>query len=311
LARTTTERQISRSRKADQILVPLIEQRLRHPVNIDDGKDADFMHDLMLKQADREEERAERNYYSPSQLASCLRQVYLSRHHKQLEIVPVKQTRIEPNFYFLTGDWLHLKWQFVLYKMDKEGTEGFKLIDCEVPVASKRGDHGGTIDAVCEINGEWVAVDFKGLNVRDAGKAARGDVDLKYKIQLADYLILWNSTLREIQQLSRGLLIVENKGGPDPNHPIALSEISVYAKDHKPEVQWRLETLRAHEKAHTIPEPSCQSVSTLQFQGCPFRKFCREEVQAIQKRNAKSRDTTKLRVASPNGIRAARARGNT
>lgn len=305
MARTTTEMQISRSRKGG-LLVPMIEERMRHPLNVDDEQDAKFVYELLQKQAERESERQREKRFSPSQLASCLRQVYMTRNYKGPR---VKQTRIEPNFYFLTGDWLHVKWQFVLYKMDREGVEGFKLIDCEIPVVSKHGDHGGTMDAAVEIHTEPLGIDFKGLNVRSFNQAVVGKVDPEYLIQLADYLMLWNS-MRGNTRIERGLLVIENKGGPDPNHPIALTEISVVGKDFIPEIRTRLEWLREHERTDTIPPPSCQTVNGIQFQGCPFRKFCREEVKEIQRANAKSGDTAKLRVASPDRKRTVGSRRN-
>jgi len=222
----------------------------------------------------------------------------------------IRQTRIEPNFYFLTGDWLHVKWQFVLHKMDREGVEGFRLIDCEIPVTSKHGDHGGTMDAAIEIHNEAFAVDFKGLNVRAFRDATMGKVDPAYLIQLADYIMLWNSITHGQKKIERGLLVIENKGGPDPSRPAALTEIAVTAKDFRPEIRMRLEMLREHEKANTYPPPSCETVNGIQFQGCPFRKFCREEVRAIQRANTEGKDAPKLRVARSTRKRATGTRGN-
>lgn len=299
MPRTTTEKQISRARKSQSKLIPLIEERMRRPVDIDGRDDVNFISDLLRKSVEREQERRQRYRYSPSMLAECLRKVYLHRHYKGPR---VKQTRIEPNFYFLTGDWLHVKWQFVLWKMDREGVSGFKLIDCEIPVVSKHGDHGGTLDAVVEIWDEWLGLDFKGLNVRSFQQAVQGTVDLAYKIQLADYIMLWNSDPSK-RPLNGGLIVVENKGGPDQKHPLPLVEIPVSLGEHRSEIRMRLGALREHEKQGTIPEPACQSTQTLQFQGCAFRKFCREEVLTIQKRNAKDRDTTehRIRISDRNG----------
>jgi hypothetical protein len=290
--------------------VPLLEERMRQPVDVEDDKDIEFIRFLMWKKAMREKERKEKKLYSPSQLASCLRQVYMSRNYTGPRM---KQTRVEPNFYFMTGDWLHVKWQFVLHKMSREQVEGFTLVGCEFPVISKHGDHGGTIDAVAEINGEWLAIDFKGLNVRDFNRAVAGDVNLQYRIQITDYLMLWNSNRKTtLPKLSRGLIVVENKGGPDPNHPIALTEISIGPDEHKPEVHMRLEELRRHEEENTIPLPECFSTTSIQFNSCPFRKFCRKEVQEIQAaiRDAKSSDPTKFRVAVPDPERRNNSRGN-
>jgi hypothetical protein len=54
-----------------------------------------------------------------------------------------------------------------------------------------------------------------------------------------------------------------------------------------PEVRRRLTKLREHGERDSIPKAECQSTGSIQFLGCPFRKFCREEVKANARRSEK------------------------
>jgi hypothetical protein len=63
--------------------------------------------------------REEQPLYSPSQLAECLRYVYLLKHHKELGIPKVKVKSASAHFYFFNGNFLHLKWQFALHRLDR------------------------------------------------------------------------------------------------------------------------------------------------------------------------------------------------
>jgi len=305
---TQTEIRLSQKRKRKGILVPLLEDLLQKPLEIENSRDADFIHILMLKQIEREERRSLNGMYGPSSLAGCLRQVYLARNHKEHDIKRVAHLRIEPNFYFLTGNWLHIKWQFALFKLnDLLPDSEFHLWGLEVPVTSKRGDHGGTLDALVRIRGEYYVVDFKGWNVRDFRRCCSGEVSLDAKIQVSDYIMLANvdRTLR-VPKIERGLLVVENKGGPDKDHPIALTEVEINASEHLPEIKSRMEMLRQHEKENSIPEIECVSTKSIQFQGCPFHKHCRQEVKAVESRDAKGRESEILTPRRSNRPRRSR-----
>jgi hypothetical protein len=94
---------------------------------------------------------------------------------------------IEARSYFAEGTFKHLKWQYALYKLSHFNPE-FLLLDVEVPVMSKRKDHGGTLDALVVYRNTAYVVDFKGLNVRAFGRIVNGDIPLAYRIQLADYM---------------------------------------------------------------------------------------------------------------------------
>lgn len=272
-------------------LVPLLEDLMTRPVRIESTSDVEFVRNLLVKQRQREELRSLKGHYSPSALANCLRQVYLGKHAGDLGIKRKVPVRVEPNFYFLTGEWLHLKWQYALFKLNKAlPDEKFALWGTEVPVTSKHKDHGGTIDAICAINEEYTAVDFKGVNVRAFSQAEAGDYPLNWGIQLADYLMLANvdKTLK-IPRLEKGLLVFENKGGPKPGTPIALLEIEVKLEQYLPEIKHRLGKLRQSEEENKIPRPECTSTKSIQFQDCPFRAYCKNEVGKIESRNAEGR----------------------
>lgn len=283
--------------------MPLLEDLLREPVRVETEADRRFIQKLLKSGEEREARRQGKPVFSPSSMAACLRQVYLTRHARQLGISKLRSTKVEPNFYFLTGEWLHLKWQFACWKLEKKinNPDIFKLLACEYPILSKHGDHGGTVDVLAAINRELTIVDFKGLNVRDFAKIARGEAS-GYEIQLTDYMMLFNSQKAHHannNRIERALLVVENKGGPTPGCPIALHESIINLKDYKGVVRHRLGVLREHEAEEKIPEPECQSTSTFQFQGCPFHGYCREEVKAIQKKRKLQAGNSKYEVARP------------
>src|SRR5215831_4845937 len=106
MAATQTEIRLSQRRKRKGVLVPLLEDLLQKPLEIEDTRDANFIHSLVIKQIERERRRSLNGMYGPSSLASCLRQVYLAKNFKRLGIKKLAHLRIEPHFYFLTGDWL-------------------------------------------------------------------------------------------------------------------------------------------------------------------------------------------------------------
>lgn len=314
---TKTERLIRHKRKRGGILVPMIEDFMRHPVNIEDADDVNFISALAEKMAMREERRDTQTVFSPSALGECLRRAYLAKNHESLGLVKVEGTKVEPNYYFLNGNFLHIKWQFVLYKMMKAGVNGLKPLElddveprwCEVPILSKRQDHGGTLDVALEIFEVPMFSDFKGLNVRTFGEITRGAVPPNYEIQVADYMHLYNLLpKRPTEKITQSLLIVENKGGPDTHHHAALHEVVIELDEHKPEVKRRLEELRSYEAEKEIPPPECTSTKTFQFQGCPFAPFCKGEVKEIERRNSKSSDTQGYKVSVPgrNGNRRTR-----
>lgn len=301
------------------VLVPLLEDMmLKTTLEIATPEDVAFMEGLMQGMMEREQNRRNgKRPFSPSALASCMRQVYLIRHFRELGIEPTRLPRVEPAYYFLTGNFLHLKWQFALYKLEQWIGDGtvFELLALELPVKSKRGDHAGTADALITAYRVPYVVDFKGLNVRSFGQVQRGNIPDGYEIQLTDYMYLYNADMKlqkkyGIKRIENGLLIAENKGGPVNGHPLALHETTVLYDDYKPEVKRRLNVLREHEANEEIPPPECKSTRGFQFSGCPFAKFCKKEVQAIEKRRAKveRRNTEQPRVAVPEKRRASRSR---
>jgi PD-(D/E)XK nuclease superfamily len=302
---TATEKLLSHRNKRSGVLVPLLEDLFTRPVEIENLKDAAWLHRLMQEQLHREEIRSLDKVFSPSSLANCLRQVHLAKNYDKLGIKRQIPVRVEPNFYFLTGNWLHMKWQYALYKLNQRiSDEIFKLVGVEYRVASKHKDHAGTIDAIVAVHDKYYIVDIKGVNVRTFNDAVNGNASLQYKIQISDYAMLANvdRTLK-LPKIEAGILLYENKGGPSNGHPIALHEVLVDPIEHLPEIKYRLESLRKHEKAHTIPAPECTSIRETQFLSCPFRNYCKEEVR--QKSN--SSDSAKRSIAVPKRRRTNRS----
>lgn len=315
MGRTLAEQRIIEKRVSQGILRPRLEQLFRYSVKISSEADAQFLHWLAMKQVSREEARDKIPVFSPSGLGDCMRQVYLRKNHKKHGLERVEIPRIQPHGYFLHGDFLHLKWQFALWKLAQVDPE-FEIIEVELPVLSKRKDHGGTLDVLARIIGELVIIDVKGVNVRTFQQFVKGDPPTNYVIQTADYMMLLNAyamrkgLIGKDERVTRGLILAENKGGPDPKHPLAIHETEISLKEHLPKVQRRLEVLRGYDSREEIPPPECKSTGTLQFQGCPFSGFCKVEVKEIQEREreAARRDADELSVAVPRARRSNRSR---
>jgi hypothetical protein len=314
MPKTAVEKSIQHKRHRSGILVPLIEDRLKWPVRVETSKDVKFLKNLFEKNQQRELDRDSERMYSPSALSECLRRVYLNKNFESVDIPRVFPPRIEPNFYFLTGEFLHLKWQYMLYKMAQEFPEIELAPDpidsFEIRVVSKRGDHGGTADVVPAILGEHMVVDFKGLNVRSFNKISRGSVPDNYRIQIADYMILLNSERPRRYHVKDALLVAENKGGPDTHHPAALCEARISLKENKREVQIRLEALREFERKEEIPPPECVSTKGVQFTGCPFQGFCKKEVKQIEQGRTENSNANGYKVRVPEKRRSNRTRRN-
>jgi len=336
MPRTELEKRIIQQRKLQErggLIVPLLEEMLKSSIGVDTEEDARWLYNLAMKQVKREKVRQEgydndEMVFSPSGLADCLRRVYLSKNHKKFGLERVELPAIEPHFYFLTGDFLHLKWQFVFYKLSQLHPD-FHLVDCEIPIMSKRKDHAGTLDVVVILGIEPLIIDVKGLNVRSfhgVDKNETSDQNHKYRIQTADYGMLFNSALQRgswvpdaktmkylndhdvgaFPKVKRVVLLAENKGGPDQNHPAALAENIFDLKSNLPEVRARLETLRGYEEEEKIPPAECVSTRLIAFTGCPFAGFCHKEVKRAEIARAKASDTKKLTVARPNRRRGSR-----
>lgn len=336
MPRTKTEQRIIQQRKLQErggLIVPLIEEILKQPIGVDTPEDAEWLYGLVLKQVEREKIRQasysnDEMVFSPSGLADCMRRVYLSKNHKKLGLERVSLPAIEPHFYFLTGDFLHLKWQFVFYKLSCIDIP-FHLVDCEIPILSKRKDHGGTLDVLLLLGTEALIVDVKGLNVRSFNSVDRDehtDWNHKYRIQLTDYGMLFNSALqrgtwvpdeetrnymefygmKEFPKVKRMVLLAENKGGPDMSHPAALTENIIDLKSNLPEVRARLEKLREYDEKEEVPPAECESTRLISFTGCPFAEFCRTEVQKAEAKRAKAKASKPLRVARPARNRGSR-----
>lgn len=314
MPKSQLEKQISHKHKRKGKLVPLLEDLFQSPIEIESDEDVEWIAGLLRRMVERQNNRVNgAPVFSPSQLSECLRYVYLLRNHKRLGIARAKNMKVEANYYFFTGNFTHIKWQFALYKLDLAlPDEIFKLHGVEVPITSKRKDHGGTVDALASLYNDPCVIDFKGLNVRTFGEITRGNLPPQYAVQLSDYGMLYNSQRKNGNRITSGLLISESKGGPVTGFPVALHETEVEIETHLPEVRGRLEVLRAHEQEDSIPKPECTSTQTFQFQGCPFRKFCREEVKEAQRKRERieRKNATKLRVAQPQRSRSNRSRRN-
>jgi len=300
---TSLEKSLVQRRKTQGVLRPLLEDLFRSPVEIESKEDANFIHSLAMTQVEREEmRRIGDGVFSPSGLASCLRRVYLGRHHKRLGLEKVELPSVTAHGYFTGGNFIHLKWQFALYKLAVRSPR-VHLVGNEIPVISKRRDHGGTLDSLILVDDVPYVVDFKGLNVHTFNDIVRGEVPIEYQIQLGDYMMLANALKTKFRanlpRIEHGILLVESKGGPDYTHPLGIHEVHIRLDDVLPEVRKRLEVLRKHERAEKIPAPECRSTKITDFQGCPFAEFCRREVKRFENQDRAKTETVPLRLSTP------------
>jgi hypothetical protein len=293
--RNSVERQLSQEQHRTGILVPLLEDYMKTNYGYWDQDDQDYLSRLMLNDSRREKRRRRSETYSPSLLGGCRRRTFLAKHHRELDIKPLTRIKPETSHHFWTGTWAHLRLQLRLYQLQKHGA--LTLEGTEIPIG-RRG-HSGTVDAVVTINGRNYVVDFKFINDRAFQMIVDKQVPEHYKIQIADYVVLLRA---ERWQIDGALLIAERKSGPTPDYPAALCEYRVNLKVNIPKAVARIEELKGHAEAHTIPDPECQAITQHQFQNCPFRNYCRQEVREIQ-RAADSSHPAGIRVAIPKARR--------
>lgn len=300
MARTATDdliRQLKRSSRSSDILVPKIEEFARRPIEISDKVDRAYLNTLVKARS----RKRHQGIYSPSMLSSCVRHVYL---YKTQEVEKRPIDRIEASSYFLNGNFMHFKWQFAVWKMHRKGIlELIKVPEiaspargAEIFVSNQTGDYGGTIDNLIWLpwEEEVVAVDWKSMNGNSFMYAIEKGPSVKYINQLVGYAMLANENWKELglpKRIKRVLIIGENKNGPVMNRrspsPMALHEWVFPLVDYRGAVSDRLKKLRYFERAQEEPPPECHNTKILQFKGCPFAWHCRSEVEAIERKDRK------------------------
>lgn len=289
---TSVEKRIIQSRRAEGVLVPLLEELLERQVEPEDEEDFEFIDKLVRARA----VPREKGVFSPSMLGSCVRQAYFAKTGFERREVASPRT----NAFFLDGNFRHFKWQFALWKLHRAGY--IELLGVEIRVYSKSGDFAGTIDAIIKVDGKVYIVDFKGMNLQEYMSFIRYGMKLEYGIQIVGYSMLKILKKGRVPAVHGCLLIGESKPGPvQSSSPIALHEQLVLTTQHRGKVKQRLNRLREYVKNEEVPPPECVSTRHLQFEECPFSWFCREEVKRIQKRreNAASRNPPRRSVAVP------------
>jgi hypothetical protein len=298
---TTTEdliKQLKRAGRSKAIFVPKIEEFLQRPIEIEDDADREFLASLIQVRSTPRK----KGVYSPSMLASCLRQIYLI---KSGEVTPKKLHRIEASGFFLDGNFRHFKWQFAVWKMHRAGViqlvdVGTECIGTEIYVENEKRDFGGTLDQLVYLPEENIIVtnDYKGMNGNSfANSINRGPGD-RYIWQSVGYAKLANSYLDLPQKIDSVLIIGENKNGPVNNRrvktPLGLYEWRIPITDHEFTVSRRLKTLRAHERRQELPPIECHSTRQMMFKDCPFAGFCRGEVERVEKKRVKAHKKIKF-----------------
>lgn len=266
-----------------------MEELLEHEVIPEDEEDFAFMLDLIKTRSTPRK----KGVFSPSMLGSCLRQAYFAKRGTEKHMTANPQT----NGYFLTGNFLHFKWQFALHKAHRAGM--LELLGVEVRVMD--GEFGGTIDALVRIDGIVYVVDFKGINIIDFQRTVKRGAKQEYRKQIVGYAKIAAKVLD--LEIEHCLLISESKSGPISGRgsPIALHETKVAVKDFEGEVAKRLRTLRWYDHKDELPPISCVSTKHMGFVECPFQRYCTDEVKAVQRKREEVAKATKknYRVARP------------
>src|SRR5881628_989463 len=108
MPRTKTETLIRHQKRRTGVLVPLLEDLFMRPVEIESDEDVAWITALLERMVERQSARNSTPLFSPSQMAECLRYVYLFKNHRKMGIERQKSVRVEPHFYFFNGNFLHL-----------------------------------------------------------------------------------------------------------------------------------------------------------------------------------------------------------
>ena len=297
---TPTERRIIGKRRTSSsgaILIPILEKLLELPIEVETEEDFRFMEMLIRARA---VPRAG-GVFSPSMLGACVRQAFFSK--KGVEKLAARSP--QTNGYFLHGNFIHLKWQFALWKAQVSKMIAISPVPATreldfygdgtrpgVEVRVIRDDFGGTIDAIVTLERRNYIVDFKGINLIDFQRTVKNGAPLAYRRQIVGYGMIAREALS--LKLDGCLLISECKAGPTGGrgNPIALHETFVPIDEYSGDVERRLRTLRWFDAKDERPPPECVSTIHMGFQECPYNRFCREEVREIQRererRQAKS-----------------------
>jgi hypothetical protein len=311
---TPTERRIIESRKTAKsgaLLIPILEKLYENEVIPEDEEDFAFMAMLIKARA----AKRQKGVFSPSQLGTCTRQAWFGKRGEEKHLIESPRA----NGYFATGNFTHFKWQFSLWKAHRAGLLELVKVPSDydlawpdstlgdlwrwaVEVRVVDGDVGGTIDAIVRLPTfkEPFTVDFKGINLIDFQRTITKGAPIAYQRQLVGYTKLANKKLK--LGMLEGLLVCECKAGPMAGkNPLALHETRVPLETYVGDVDRRLRTLRWYDARDEMPDIECVSTKHMQYQECPFSRFCHEEVlgkqHALEARASKSRGP--LKVARP------------
>jgi hypothetical protein len=311
---TPTEKKIIQRRRAVKtgaILVPILERLLERECAPEDDEDFAFLDMLMRVRSTPRE----KGVFSPSMLGSCVRQAYFAKRNVEKHVSHSAQT----NGYFLTGNFVHFKWQFALWKAHRAGMLELVMVPAEdldyrhwgffngerlgIEVRVIDGEFGGTIDALIRVRKRIYVVDFKGINLIDFQRTVKKGAPIPYRRQIVGYSKIASKVLD--LEIENALLVSECKAGPvsGTNSPLALHETLVPVAEFEADVKRRLKTLQWYDSRDELPEIECVSTRHMGFQECAFSRFCQDEVREAQvehERRAAIR-SGRMRVARSNG----------
>jgi hypothetical protein len=195
-------------------------------------------------------QRLRKRMFRASGLHTCKRKQVLTYigHPKQPEERTSSQQAI-----FITGDFLHLKWQMI-------GLSAGWLKEAEVPMDVPELNAGGTADGITHTGGGF---EFKSINDRGFGKVMTYGPLLEHQSQTDNYLFLGD--------LDHYSIVYENKNNGEWREFVRYRE-----EKNMLRVAEEFEILNDFVEAKKLPMilSDCKAGEGTQFKQCPFKDTC-------------------------------------
>jgi hypothetical protein len=202
-------------------------------------------------------DRDRRGSFSASGLAACMRAQVLNYNHQDQFAIPNERREA----IFFNGHWLHLKWGGILLEMGVLKYEnGVPCLEVGVSIPEWRVE--GTLDAICELEGEDWLVDVKGVGMHYWQMMKGGDIPRAYLWQQQAYM--------KAKGINLAMLLVENKATgeyieihlPPPDSMVAL------------QMEARVKALNWHIEQRKLPPVLDDYPRNRDCQDCPFQLDC-------------------------------------
>lgn len=245
-----------------QVLKPLVNRWIvEHSETLDKYTDDDIEHMLSLM---RKGTVRDRRVFSPSGATACARKQVISKHKefKEDRTFDVRTIRI-----FLDGNWRHLKWQMIFFKMGiAESFEEFKSFG---PL-----DYGGSIDLIVRLNMNKVAttklgkklrviLDVKGAHDNDWAYIRRTRKPHRaHYVQVQIYMMLHN--------IQYAIIWYENKNTNDVLEVIVEADYEFWDT-----LRQRQKNMKRFFELDAFPKEECDiDKNDFVHRSCPQREVC-------------------------------------